>query len=246
VLEELGYLPFAQTTGQLRLHLIGRQIAPGWAGHQVSWMMLAPKQARFVEEYIVDLNAKQAAIRAGYSPRTAEVQASRLLRYAQVQEALQAAIQARSNRTQITADRVVTELAKLAFSNIFDLVTVRSDGSVFVDLSRVPRDQVAALHEVTIDEFAERSGEEARKVRRIRIKLCDKKSALDSLARHLGMVIHRRELRDMRAANATRQQRLERIRGYPPPDAGLSIVDREAVRDRRAGGAGLPGARHSR
>jgi hypothetical protein len=62
---------------------------------------------------------------------------------------------------QITADSVVTELAKLAFSNIFDLVTVRSDGSVFVDLSRVPRDRVAALHEVTIDEYTEDAGEEA-------------------------------------------------------------------------------------
>ena len=63
-----------------------------------------------------------------------------MLRYAQVQAALQAAIQARSRRTQITADRVVTELAKLAFSNVLDFVNVRSDGSVFVDLSRVTRD----------------------------------------------------------------------------------------------------------
>jgi hypothetical protein len=54
-------------------------------------------------------------------------------------------------------------------------------------LSRVPRDEVAALHEVTIDEYTEDAGEEVRKVKQIRIKLHDKKSALDSLARHLGM-----------------------------------------------------------
>ena len=83
---------------------------------------------------------------AGGDPRGVQsedgrsAQAARMLRYAQVQAALQAAIQARSRRTQITADRVVTELAKLAFSNVLDFVNVRSDGSVFVDLSRVTRD----------------------------------------------------------------------------------------------------------
>jgi phage terminase small subunit len=215
------------------------KIASRSGEHQLSGMTLTPKQARFVEEYVVDLNGKQAAIRAGYNPKTAEVQGSRLLRYAQVEEALKAAVQARSKRTQITADRVVTELAKLAFSNIFDLVTVQSDGSVFVDLSRVPRDQGAALHEVTIDEYTEQAGEEARKVRRIRIKLHDKKSALDSLARHLGIVINRRELREMRSANATGEQRLERIRRYLPPGAGagLSVVDGETRQDRSAGRA---------
>src|SRR5271167_3160732 len=87
----------------------------GWDEHQVIWMMLTPKQARFVEEYIVDLNGKQAAIRAGYSPRTAEVQSSRLLRNAKVDATAREAMQARSRRTGITADRVVLELAKLAF-----------------------------------------------------------------------------------------------------------------------------------
>jgi phage terminase small subunit len=53
--------------------------------------MLTPKQARFVEEYLVDLNAKQAAIRAGYSPKTAEVQGCRLLRNVQVAAAIQRA-----------------------------------------------------------------------------------------------------------------------------------------------------------
>ena len=80
-------------------------------------------------------------------------------------------MQARSKRTQITADCVVTELAKLAFSNIFDLLTVQRDGLVLVDLSHVPHDRGAALHEVTIDEYTEQAGQEARKVKRIRIKL---------------------------------------------------------------------------
>src|SRR5271168_284940 len=73
--------------------------------------MLTPKRARFVEEYLVDVNGKAAAIRAGYSPKNAEVQASRLLSYVKVRVALQDAMQARSKRTQVTADRVIAEYA---------------------------------------------------------------------------------------------------------------------------------------
>jgi len=54
----------------------------------VIWITLSPKQAQFVEEYVVDLNGKQAAIRAEYSAKTAKVQASRLLRKAKVQTAV--------------------------------------------------------------------------------------------------------------------------------------------------------------
>ena len=64
---------------------------------------LTLKQSRFVEEFLVDLNGKQAAIRTGYSPRTAEVQASRLLSNAKVDAAVKQAMQARSRRTGITA-----------------------------------------------------------------------------------------------------------------------------------------------
>jgi|SRR5208282_3260351 len=150
--------------------------------------MLTPRQARFVEEYLIDLNGRQAAIRAGYSPNAAEVQASRLIRNAKVTAAVNDAMQERSKRTGITADRVVTELARLAFSNISDFIEMRSDGSVHIDLSRATRDRAAALHEVTVDEYTEGRGEVGRKVRRIRIRLHDKKNALDALARHLGMV----------------------------------------------------------
>jgi phage terminase small subunit len=68
---------------------------------------LPPNQSRFVEEYLVDLNAKQAAIRAGYSPKTAEVQGARLLRNAKVVAAIAAAKEARSARTEITQDYVL-------------------------------------------------------------------------------------------------------------------------------------------
>lgn len=80
-------------------------------------MALTEKQKRFVEEYIIDLNGAQAAIRAGYSPKTACCIASENLAKPAIQAALQQAIQERSKRTEVTADRVLEELAAVAFAD---------------------------------------------------------------------------------------------------------------------------------
>ena len=73
-------------------------------------MSLTPKQARFVEEYLVDLNATQAAIRSGYSKKTAEQQGARLFRNVKVGAAIQEAQEARSERTKIDQDWVIKRL----------------------------------------------------------------------------------------------------------------------------------------
>ena len=78
-------------------------------------MALTKKQQLFVEEYLKDLNATQAAIRAGYSAKTAYAIAEKLLRKAEIKQAIQEAMKARSDRTEITQDRVLQELARLAF-----------------------------------------------------------------------------------------------------------------------------------
>ncbi len=77
-------------------------------------MSLSSKQARFVEEYLIDLNATQGAIRAGYSAKTAEVQGTRLLGNVKVREAVEAGMKARSERTEITQDEVIQGLKKEA------------------------------------------------------------------------------------------------------------------------------------
>jgi phage terminase small subunit len=147
--------------------------------------MLAPNQKRFVEEYLVDLNGKRAAIRAGYSSRSAEVQGSRLLRNDKVKKALESAMKARSRRTKVTADRVVAELAKIAFANMCDYW---SRSGETLDLSRIDQDRMAAVEEIAVDETINSSGV---LYRRTRVKLRDKVGALASLARHLGMAADR-------------------------------------------------------
>ncbi|WP_440111752.1 terminase small subunit [Acidovorax sp. BL-A-41-H1] len=86
---------------------------------------LTPKQQRFVDEYMVDLNATQAAIRAGYSRHTAGEQGCQLLAKLNIQAAISIARKAQQERTGITADRVLTEIALVAFADARELVEVR-------------------------------------------------------------------------------------------------------------------------
>jgi phage terminase small subunit len=75
---------------------------------------MTPKQEAFVREYLVDLNATQAAIRAGYSAKTANEQGARLLANVSIASAVQAAMDARSERTEITADYVLAGIKEIA------------------------------------------------------------------------------------------------------------------------------------
>ena len=148
---------------------------------------MTPKQERFVQEYLVDLNATQAATRAGYSPKTANEQGARLLANASILAAIAAAKAKRADRTEITADRVLQELAKIGFANMADYMRSGPDGDPYLDFSELTRDQAAALIEVTVEDFKDGRGESARDVRRVKFKLADKRAALGDIGKHLGM-----------------------------------------------------------
>lgn len=137
---------------------------------------MTDKQKRFCEEYMIDLNATQAAIRAGYSPKTAREQARALLTKLDIQNYV-AQLQAKqSRRTGVSADRVVRELAKIAFVNAGDLIDPET-ASVKLDASR---DDLAAVQSVKVKTFGKDGLEHE-------VKLADKLKALDLLGRHLGM-----------------------------------------------------------
>lgn len=95
--------------------------------------ILTPKQKAFIEEYIVSLNATQAAIKAGYSENAARQIASENLSKPYIQDAIQAAIEERSKRNEITADRVLQELARIAYSDIVDYITVQDSGTIRIN-----------------------------------------------------------------------------------------------------------------
>ena len=156
-------------------------------------MPLAPKRAAFVREYLIDLNASAAARRAGYSARTANRAGHELLSNPDIAAAVQEAQEERAQSTGVTAERVVNELAKLAFANLGDYFQMASGEDPYIDLSNVTRDQLAALTEIQVDDYTDGRGEDARDVRRVKIKMADKKAALELLGKHLGMFTDRVE-----------------------------------------------------
>lgn len=146
-------------------------------------MTLTAKQERFVAEYLIDLNATQAAIRAGYSEKTADQQGSRLLANVKVAAAIAEAKAKREKRTGITQDRVVAELAKLGFYDIRKAVrwgakpTISDDGETVYPVEMVASedmdaDTAAAVSEVSLT------------AQGVKIKMADKRAALEALLRH--------------------------------------------------------------
>jgi phage terminase small subunit len=90
---------------------------------------------------------------------------------------------------EVTAERVIGELARIAFANVSDYVRVGPDGELEADLRGCTRDETAALQEVAVEQFQRPGDDKARQGRRVKIKLADKRAALVDLARHLGLFV---------------------------------------------------------
>lgn len=148
--------------------------------------MLTAKQEAFKSEYLIDLNATQAAIRAGYSPKTATEQGARLLTNVSVRAHIDAALAERSRRTGVTADRVVRELARIAFIQAPDAINF-DDATLSNDASE---DDGAAIASVRTKKIPTREGD----IEEREIKLYDKIKALELLGRHLGMFTDKKEV----------------------------------------------------
>lgn len=144
---------------------------------------ITARQVRFASEYLIDLNATQAAIRAGYSKKTAASQGERLLRNVEISEAIRAAKVSRNARTEITQDRVLAELACLAFSNV-DHYTVDEKGQLAL-ADGAPASAMAAVasvkHRITKDP------ETSEVTHEVEFRLWDKPGPLKLAGRHVGL-----------------------------------------------------------
>lgn len=154
---------------------------------------LTEKARRFCSEYLIDLNATQAAIRAGYSQRTANEQAVRLMKDSRVMARIAEGMKERAKRTEITQDRVLQELAKIGFSDIRKAVKWGSEvavrdaetgeqtifhGIAVIDSTEIDDDTAAAIAEIS-------EGRDG-----LKVKFHDKRAALVDIGRHLGMFKH--------------------------------------------------------
>ena len=164
--------------------------------------ILTPKQHIFVIEYLVDLNATQAALRAGYSAKTAYQAGKQNIHKSTIKAAIDAAMAERAKRINLTADRVLQELALIGFANMADFIHVDESG------------MVQALPFETLAEGRSRIVKKVKDKRVIRstkgtesspdgdqildatfeFELCDKVKSLELLARHLGLLHDKTEV----------------------------------------------------
>lgn len=148
-------------------------------------MKLGPKQNRFVAEYLKDLNATAAAIRAGYAETSAESQGSRLLRNAKVKKAVAEAMERRSERVEVKADDVLRELIRI-FS--VDIGKAYDKEGRLLPLHEMPEDIRRAIAGIETDELYAGGGESRVEIGQTRkVKFLDKTKAIELAMRHLGL-----------------------------------------------------------
>lgn len=157
---------------------------------------LTAKQQRFIENYLLDLNATQAAIRAGYSKRTANEQGTQLLNNPAIKTAIDAAKMKRSEKAEISAERVLLEIQRIAFYDPVDLIQVIRDAlpdEISDDVEIIDGKIISGLRSARDIRFLP---EDVRRAivgwgydrnQNFTIKLADKSKALDQLARHLSL-----------------------------------------------------------
>lgn len=143
---------------------------------------LTPRQAAFVREYLVDLNATQAAIRAGYSKHTANEQGARLLANVSVRQLVQRGMDERAERVTVQADVVLREILKLATSDVRKLF---DEQGRLLPPSMMPDDIAASVSSIEVVTTRIPGTDPVEVEHTAKIKLWDKKGSLELLGRHL-------------------------------------------------------------
>jgi phage terminase small subunit len=166
---------------------------------------MTKKQKKFVEEYLIDLNATQAAIRAGYSPDTAGSIGSENLKKPEIRVRIEKAMAERSKRTGINQDRIIEELAKIALLNPKNLInfeeaTVKEEAT---------EEDLAAISSIRVKCFPTKDGEGIER----EVKMYDKAKALELLGRHLGMFKDKVEVSGLEEEKKKLDDILQQIRG---------------------------------
>lgn len=176
-------------------------------------MALTAKQQRFIQELLLDLNATQAAIRAGYSKRTAQEQGSQMLAHPEIKAAIDAAMAKRSEKTEIHAARVLEEIAAMAFYDPADLIGIarelsggeecrEGEGVIEMNGKRYAVSGITSpAHIAGLSENVRRAivGWSWDRNENFTLKLADKSKALDQLARHLSLYNDRIEVSGVEA-----------------------------------------------
>ncbi|HHM9148535.1 TPA: terminase small subunit [Pseudomonas aeruginosa] len=195
-------------------------------------MALTKKQRLFVDEYLIDLNATQAAIRAGYSARRATEIGYQLLQRPEVAQAIQAAMAERSRRTEVEADYVIRRLREIDEMDVLDIL--EDDGS-FRSIRDWPKAWRQFLSGIEIAELFEGRGDDRRIAGVLRkVKWPDKLRNLELLSRHVGTESAALDLELKRLDVAKKRAELKLLENpeeeAPPTSVAVTIIDAR-VRD---------------
>ena len=161
---------------------------------------MTEKQKIFADEYLIDLNATRAYRKAYPSVKKDETAAqagSRMLRNVKVAEYIAERMQARQERTEITQDKVLEELAAIAFARATDYAEVKDDQVIIKDTSGLSENQIKAIAGIKQSKFG------------IELKLNDK----ELLGRHLGMFKDRVEVSGLEEEKTKLSDLIEQMRG---------------------------------
>lgn len=165
---------------------------------------MTEKQKIFADEYLIDLNATRA-YRVAYpsvkKDETAAAAAARMLRNVKVAAYIQERMQERQKRTEITQDRVLQELAAIAFAKATDYAEIKNECVRIKDTAELDEQQVRALAGIEEGKFG------------IKVKLNDKEKALELLGRHLGMFKDKLEVSGLEDEKKKLGDILEQLRG---------------------------------
>ena len=183
---------------------------------------LTAKQKAFVEEYLIDLNATQAAIRAGYSVQTANEQGAQNLAKLSISEAIAKAMAERSKRTGVSQDRIINELAAIGFSNATDYVRIVEEPVIVnghyvkdPDTGLIRKQEAVKI--IPTDEIPEDKKKAIAGIKEgrygIELITCDKVKALELLGRHLGMFKDKVELTNLNEEKGKLDGILKQLRG---------------------------------
>lgn len=167
-------------------------------------MKLTEKQKRFCDEYLIDLNATQAAIRAGYSPKGMNKRVTRMMANEGIMNYIQQHMKDREKRTEITQDKVLKELAAIAFSNgsnyakVVEKKAYNEKGEPIIDEETGQQLTYKVVDMVLTDDLSDIDKKAIASIKRgkngIEVSTCDKVRALELLGRHLGMFTNKVEV----------------------------------------------------
>ena len=155
-----------------------------------AYTQLSTSERLFVDAFLIKDSPRSAALAAfpdyASRPTLADVRALDYMRQPLVKAAIAEKLREAAAKTDITVERVINEIALVAFARMGDFIRITPDGEPFVDLSEATPEQLAAIAEVQVEDFKDGRGDDARDVRRVKFKLHDKLSGLDKLMRRFG------------------------------------------------------------